>query len=71
MNKSEISRIQGELINATQNGGEGVLWNIARGPGMKGAAARAAIELVTSPQHDLDLTEAIIIATNEIQEIKK
>jgi len=68
MNKTELIRIQGELINAVANGGERALWNIARGKhGTKAAAASEVIELATSPFHEVNLIDAIILVTSNLE----
>jgi hypothetical protein len=54
---------QGILINAVHHGGVEAIWQIARGRTPLSEAAREALELATSPYHDLSLEEAIILAT--------
>jgi len=55
------TQIQGKLLNAISHGGEKALWQIAKGNGLAADKAREAIELMTSPYHNISPYQAINI----------
>lgn len=57
----EVNTIQGKLLTAVRNGGEGALWSIARGRGSVAEKAREVIELTTLPFTDVSVYQAIDI----------
>ncbi len=65
---TEISTIQGKLIQAVKGGGDKALWSIAKGKGSAAEMAREVIELSTSPYLNISLYEAINIVCKSVSD---
>jgi hypothetical protein len=64
--KDNLSQIQGQLTYAYLNGGDKALWSIAKGKGLAAEKAREAIELSTSPFHNIGLYQAINVICQNV-----